>query len=150
MPDTSWVSAHMKTLTMNYRGSLYFDFYEAEIEAMFLKAAEQATITEAAEVTRKLLCRLLYVEKEPVSASALPEWSADPDQLASVFSADVLMMEYKSRHYQRQPVTTPTQEMPHSEYHQHFGGFYSECSILDVLFSCGPDSWKMIQPSESH
>jgi hypothetical protein len=58
--------------------------------------------------------------------------------------ADQLLQEYDSRHYQRQAehyVHNP--EFEHPQYHQHFDGFEQWCSILDVLFQFGPESFRI-------
>ena len=133
-----WVNDHLRTLQLNYRNSLFFDFLEAEVESAFAQVDQCERLTDACMLTSTLWARLLEMDPVFHLASQLPEWNADPDVLAHNLGAEALILEHYSRHYQRQPVAVPIIEMPHPEYRQHFGGFYPECGILDYLFSKGP------------
>lgn len=136
--ENNWAADHLRTLQMNYRNSLFFDFLEAEVEAVMLRAAQCENLVTACLQTTNLWFRLLEIEATPIYASELDGWNPDPDKLAQVMGAAELILEHDSRHYQRQPVSTPSIEMPHPEYRQHFGGFYSGCGIIDYIFSKGP------------
>lgn len=136
--STNWQPDHLRTLQMNYRNSLFFDFLEAEVEAVLKQASMSQLLVEACETTTRLWFRLLEMDPILHYASGLGAWDHDPDQLALNLGATKLILEHESRHYQRQPVSTPTMVMPHPEYRQHFGGFYSGCGILDYIFSKGP------------
>jgi hypothetical protein len=133
-----WAKDHMRTLAMNYRNSLFFDFLEAEIEDALLQAEAQTNVVDASMMSLQLILKLLGLPKKWTWASEQDGWTSDPDALAVRLGADVVLLEHNSRHYQRQPITTPIVEMPHPEYRQHFGGFYPECGILDYLFAKGP------------
>jgi len=137
-PNTNWANDHLRTLQMNYRNSLFFDFLEAEIEAVLLKAASMQRIVDASMLTTRLWMKLLDIDFDVNMASQMSEWDPDPDVFARTMGADALLLEHNSRHYQRQPVHTPLMEMPHPQYRQHFGGFFPECGILDYIFSKGP------------
>jgi hypothetical protein len=136
-PTSTWSSDHMRTLQMNYRNSMFFDFLEAEVESVMHHAAKASTLLDACLTTTSLWATLLELDVTFKMASILPEWDPDPDLLAEKMNADTLILEYNSRHYQRQPISVPTIEMPHPEYRQHFGGFFPECGILDYIFSKG-------------
>ncbi len=137
-PTSTWADDHMRTLQMNYRNSLYFDFLEAEVESVMNKARKTSRLIDACMATTALWVQLLELDVQFTLASELPEWDPDPDLLAEKLNADSLIMEHNSRHYQRQPVSVPVMKMPHPEYRQHFGGFFSDCGILDYIFSKGP------------
>lgn len=134
----NWAADHLRTLQMNYRNSLFFDFLEAEVEAVFFQSAQSQSLVDACTTTTNLWLRLLEMEPKIIFATELDEWDSDPDQLAQNLAADTLVLEHDSRHYQRQPISTLVIEMPHPEYRQHFGGFYSGCGIVDYIFSKGP------------
>jgi len=137
-PDIRWANDHLRTLQMNYRNSLFFDFLEAEVEAALLKAEDIQNVVDASLSTTEFWAKLLELDLQFTLASQMAEWDPDPDKLAYNLGADTLMLEHNSRHYQRQPVHTPLMEIPHPEYRQHFGGFFPECGILDYIFSKGP------------
>lgn len=137
---SGWHREHLRALQMNYRNSLYFDFLEAEIEARYEAIGQMDSLIEACEVMMRFWFKLLGCEGAFTWASQCPEWDRDPDRLAENLGADVLLVEDDSKPYQRQAVRIPQEKMPHPEYRQHFGGFYSGCGILDVVCSRGPEA----------
>lgn len=141
--DEDWAGIHLRTLAMNYRNSLYFDFYEQEIEALFDRLSKKELLLDVCLEATAFWLRLLYSEIDLRLASATPEWSPDPDEMASRVGAIHLLLEHESRHYQRQPSSTPVIGLPHPHYRQHFGGFFEGCGVLDYIFSCGPDGEKI-------
>ncbi len=136
-PNSTWANDHMRTLQMNYRNSMYFDFLEAEVESVMYRAGQSDHLLAACLITMELWSKLLELDLKYKMASELPEWDTDPDVLAQNIGATTMILEHESRHYQRQPINTPIMEMPHPEYRQHFGGFFPECGILDYIFSKG-------------
>ena len=76
-------------------------------------------------------------------ASALPEYTSNPDKLAQQLNADCLFQEHNSRHYQRQAGMKSNPHFTHPTYYQHFEGFEPSCCILDLLFQLGPESFKI-------
>jgi hypothetical protein len=136
--EVGWANDHLRTLQMNYRNSLFFDFLEAEVESVFCKAEDCPTLVDACMLTTDLWLKLIEIEPQFKFASQLKEWDSDPDILAQNMGVTELILEQNSRHYQRQPVRTPIKKMPHPEYRQHFGGFFPDCGILDYIFSKGP------------
>jgi hypothetical protein len=137
-PSSNWASEHLRTLQMNYRNSLYFDFLEAEVESALLHAGQSYNLVDACMTMLDIWSKLLEMDVHFTMASQIPDWDPDPDLFATRLGADTLILEHNSRHYQRQPVKVPLMEMPHPEYRQHFGGFFPECGILDYIFSKGP------------
>jgi len=136
-PNATWANDHMRTLQMNYRNSMFFDFLEAEVESIMLRAGKSLRLVDACMITTHLWAKLLELDISFIMASELPEWDTDPDLLAQNMGATTIILEHESRHYQRQPINSPIMEMPHPEYRQHFGGFFPECGILDYIFSKG-------------
>lgn len=144
-PNATWANDHMRTLQMNYRNSMFFDFLEAEVESIMLRAGKSSCLVDACMITTPLWSKLLELDIEFIMASELPEWGTDPDVLAQNMGATKMILEHESRHYQRQPINTPIMEMPHPEYRQHFGGFFPECGILDYIFSKGIGSLRTVE-----
>ena len=136
----SWYREHLRAIQLNYRNSLYFDFLEAEIEARYEAIGQMDSLVEACDLMMRFWLRLLKLDITYEWASQCQAWDRDPDQLAENLGADSLILEEDSRPYQRQPVRIPQEKMPHPEYRQHFGGFYSGCGILDVVCSRGPEA----------
>lgn len=137
-PTSIWPNEHIRTMQMNYRNSLYYDFLEAEVVAIMKRAGQLHRLVDACMLTTTMWAKFLELDIQFVMASQLPEWNPDPDILAQNMGASNLIMEHNSQHYQRQPTKVRKIEIPHPEYRQHFGGYFSECGILDYIFSTGP------------
>jgi len=136
--DQNWADSHMRTLSMNYRNSLYFDFYEAEIEAVYQETGQKSNLLDVCLSATAFWFKLLYVEFNYKLASETDDWNPDPDLLSEKIGATSLYLEHNSRHFQRQPTKIPIETIPHPTYRQHFGGFFEGCGILDYIFSTEP------------
>ncbi|NGP87724.1 WbqC family protein [Fodinibius halophilus] len=139
-----WVTPLLRTIEYNYRNSIYYDFYEPEIKADFQSAYDYTSLLEFILYIQKRLLSFMEIEIGYELSSDLPNYTSDPDKLAQQLEADSLLQEYDSRHYQRQAEGYNVKlQFDHPEYHQHFAGFEAGCSILDVLFQFGPESFRI-------
>lgn len=139
-----WVNPLLRALEYNYRNSIYYDFYEPEIKADFESAYDYTYLMEFVLFIQKRLFQFMDIAIDYRLASNVPEYHSDPDLLAERMGADQLFQEYDSRHYQRQSEQHHDEpEFDHPTYHQHFEGFEPWCSILDVLFQFGPESFRI-------
>jgi len=138
-----WVTPLLRTLEYNYRNSIYYDFYEPEIKADFQSAYGYTYLMDFVLFTQRRLFQFMDISIDYELASNVSEYTSDPDLLARRLDADVLLQEYDSRHYQRQAEQKMNLELNHPHYHQHFDGFETECSLLDVLFQLGPESFRI-------
>jgi hypothetical protein len=139
-----WVTPLLRTIEYNYRNSIYYDFYEPEIKADFESAYDYTYLMEFVLYIQKRLLRFMDINIDYELASELPKYTSDPDLLAKNLGADTLFQEYDSRHYQRQAEQLQGDlQFKHPQYHQHFKGFEPWCSILDVLFQFGPESFRI-------
>ena len=140
-----WVTPLLRSLRYNYRTSIYFDFYEPEIRADIEKAGEFEFLLPFNLYLRKRLFQFMEIEQEYELASDLLEYDADPDQLVKNLNADRIFQEHESRHYMRQAERYGAEpDFEHPVYHQHFEGFEPWCSLLDVLFQFGPESFRIV------
>lgn len=139
-----WITPLLRALEYNYRNSIYFDFYEPEIKADFESAYEYTYLMKFVLYIQSRLLRFMEVNINYEFASDIPEYTSDPDLFAQKTGATTLFQEYDSRHYQRQAERRSEPEFVHPQYHQHFEGFEPWCSILDILFQFGPESFKII------
>lgn len=138
-----WLTPLLRSLKYNYRKSIYFDFYEPDIEACFKSAQKFEYLLPFVLKVRSTFFNLLNISVGYTLASKQKNYTSDPDELARRLDADVLFQEYDSRHYQRQAQNKSRPDFRHPEYYQHFEGFEPECCILDVLFQLGPESFKI-------
>lgn len=140
-----WITPLLRTLKYNYRNSIYFDFYEPEIAADFQSAKEFTSLMKFVLFIQSRLLGFMDITINYDLASNVPQYTSNPDLLAERLGADRLIQEHDSRHYQRQGKNTTSVSLQHPRYHQHFEGFEPGCSILDILFQFGPESFKIIE-----
>ncbi|MEX0994606.1 MAG: WbqC family protein [Balneolaceae bacterium] len=146
-----WVTPILRALKYNYRNSLYFDFYEPEIRADFEIGREYEYLLPFVLHLRTRLFRFLELDlrKKEKLSSNIREYTSDPDELARKVGADTLFQEHDSRHYQRQAERRLEPEFKHPQYRQHFDGFVPWCSLYDILFQFGPESFRIIDKLRS-
>lgn len=138
-----WITPLLRSIEYNYRNSIYYDFYEPEIKADFKSAVEFTYLMNFVLYIQRRLFQFMDISINYQMSSDLPEYTSNPDILAQRLQADTLFQEYDSRHYQRQAEHNARPECNHPKYHQHFEGFEPGCSILDVLFQLGPESFRI-------
>ncbi len=138
-----WVTPLLRTLKYNYRNSIYYDFYEPEIEADWQSAYNYTYLMDFILYIQKRLFRFMDISIDYVFASNLSDYDSNPDLLAQRLGANTLFQEHDSRHYQRQAEQNSDPDFEHPKYHQHFEGFEPWCCILDVLFQFGPESFRI-------
>lgn len=143
--DRDWISPILHSLTCNYRNSLYYDFYEPEIRSDFTEGENFDYLLPFVLFLRHRLFRFLELDirDREVLSSDLPDYTPDPDRLAAELSAETLFQEHDSRHYQRQGEQRTDPDFTHPRYRQHFGGFEPWCSLYDILFQFGPESFRI-------
>jgi len=140
-----WVNPVLKALRYNYRNSIYFDHYEPEIKADFIKAEEFKFLMPFCLYIRNRFFEFLQIERDFTLTSEISAYNSDPDLFVETVGADGLFQEHKSRHYMRQARHYKKEPIfKHPVYRQHFEGFQPYCCILDLLFQYGPESFKII------
>ncbi|MEX2368310.1 MAG: WbqC family protein, partial [Balneolaceae bacterium] len=144
----NWILPILRAMKYNYRNSLYFDFYEPEIQADFEYGRECEYLLPFVLHLRYRLFRFLEldIQKKEKLSHDLPEYTSDPDVLARELGADTLFQEHHSRHYQRQAELRTHPDFDHPVYRQHFEGFEPWCCLYDLLFQFGPESFRVIDP----
>ncbi len=143
--EQDWIIPLLRSIEYNYRNSIYYDFYEPEITADFKSAAGYEYLMPFVLYIQKRLLRFMDLAVDYQLASSLDTYTSDPDKLGRLMGADRLLQEYDSRHYQRQAESYDNKPgFEHPRYHQHFDGFEPWCSMLDVLFQFGPESFRIV------
>lgn len=144
---SDWIQPILQALTYNYRNSLYFDHYEPEVRADFEEGKHFDLLLPFVLFLRHRLFSFLQldIKKRELLASGLSGYAFDPDELARRLSADILFQEHGSRHYQRQAAMRSDPEFVHPRYRQHFDGFKPWCSLYDLLFQYGPESYRIME-----
>ena len=140
-----WIKPLLRSLKFNYSNSVYYDFYEPEIQADIKMGYNFEYLLDFSLFLRKRLFQFLEL-KIPANiqfSSGINEYTSDPDELAHRLGADVYYEEHDARHYQRQGKNRSRIDFIHPEYRQHFEGFEPYCCLYDLLFQYGPESFRI-------
>jgi len=141
--EEDWITPLLRSIEYNYRNSIYYDFYEPEITADFESARDHEFLMPFVLYIQERLLDFMDISLEYTLASQVDGYTSDPDELARKLGAETLYQEHDSRHYQRQGKMKTDPTFTHPTYHQHFEGFETGCSILDMLFQFGPESFRI-------
>ncbi len=142
--NSRWVNDWMRILQLNYRNSMYFDFYEPEIHADLEHASQFPLLVDATNWLWKRLFTYLYLDITWERASKINEYDTNPDKFKQNMNTRVLWQEHDSKSYMRQSNNPDIMEFDYPAYHQHFEGFEPYCCLLDMLFQFGPTAWQLI------
>ncbi len=137
--DKDWVPTFLTALHLSYRNSVYYDFFEAEIESDFYEASNLDSLLDAVLFLSNKL--FLYTEW-PIKPTLLNSKS-ETKKVIEQSNPDCILMEPGSRYFR--PVFPKRKEADFSlpVYRQHFEGFEPNCCLLDVLFQYGPESYQI-------
>lgn len=138
-----WLEPFRNALSYNYRNSVYYDFYEAETEALLSEIQHMEKLMDINLLFFERLLGFMELSIDYTLSSELHAYDSDPDILMQNLGAEILYQEHKAKRYQRQSdVAVPALEH-HPVYRQHFEGFEPGCCILDLLFQYGPESFRI-------
>ncbi|TVQ66933.1 MAG: hypothetical protein EA360_03555 [Balneolaceae bacterium] len=143
--QTDWITPLLRTLEFNYRNSLYFDFYEPEIAALFQSAREHITVMPFIRELNQNLFRFLELDYNGeflYSSETAPKLTG-PEQIRELFQVDSYYQDPSAARYHHLGVNPKLLPFRHPEYRQHFSGFRAGCCILDLLFQYGPESFRI-------
>ena len=143
-----WVNPILRALQFNYSNSVYFDFYEPEIRSIFENGVEFKYLTEFSKYLKERLFTFMELNDEIrvkiLKSSNLESYTQDPDSLSEALGDPIYYQEHDARHYQRQGQNKSTLNFEHPIYRQHFEGFEPYCSLIDLLFQYGPESFRIV------
>ncbi len=148
-----WRKKHLRTLTINYQKAPFFHDRFPEVEQFY--AGNSASISQVNRESVLMLLRQLGVDRKIVIASALGHLPEEPsERLAAIcesLCADTYLSGAGGRAYldlepfNKRGITVKFQVFNHPIYPQLYGDFISNLSLLDLLFTCGPDSLKILE-----
>lgn len=145
--SVNWIEPLLRSLEFNYRNSIYYDFYEPEIQADFESVKKYEYLLPFVLFIRDRIfhfLELMDILPKTTLSSKLDLYNPNPDQLALNMNADQYYQEPGSRQYQRQGKNKSELPFQHPVYRQHFDGFEPGCCLLDLLFQYGPESFRVM------
>jgi len=142
-----WHEQLMKVLRTSYGNSIYFDFYEPEIDADLQKAAESEFLYDVILHLNKRIYRYLELEDLIEKKTEHASTTAFNEAVKDAGSQHEVWIEERGSYYRklgdvgRARIKQPKFNLP--EYRQHFEGFEPGCCLLDLLFQYGPMSFEI-------
>jgi len=149
--DTNWQKKHLKSILINYKKAPYFENYFSFFEDVYKK--KWKFIADLNEYMLRWFLKELSIEVDFLKASDLDFKGTKSDlvlDMCKQLHADVYIFGSQGRDYAKtddfvnSEITPIFQEYKHPIYSQLHGNFVSHISIIDLLFNCGPDSFKII------
>ena len=144
--DKSWVNKSLKTLEYSYKNSIYYDHYDLEIKADFSEISQFTFLKDAISYMNSRLW--VYIEWAPESSKFYDKasnLSLNPILIKEELHATTFHFEESGSNFQWQDKLHTSSIKNYPIYRQHFGEFLEPCSILDLLFEVGPESYSILE-----
>ena len=148
---TNWKEKHLKSIIFNYKKSRYFEKYVEFFEDTYSRKWEY--LDELNEHMLKWFLDELDINVEFIRASDF-DFQGTKSSLvldmckklkADKYIFGELGKEYAEiEEFKKSNIEVIFQEYVHPTYKQLNGDFISHLSIIDLLFNCGPDSFKIL------
>lgn len=146
--NVNWQKELMKVLRTNYGNSIFYDFYEPEIEADLQAAAVSGLMYDAVLTLNKRIFRYLEIGELMEAKTSHITTAEFSRSLEKSVDQDEIWIEPRGSYYRKivdtkgAVIKSPNFSLP--EYRQHFNGFHPGCCLLDLLFQKGPASFEVI------
>lgn len=147
----NWQEKHLKTISINYRKAPFFENYIKFFEATYAK--EWIYLSDLNEYMLKWFLKEFGINVEFLRASDY-NFEGTKSSLvldmckklnASTYIFGTLGRDYvQMDEFKKAGINVIFQDYIHPTYRQMYGDFVSHLSIIDLLFNCGPDSYKII------
>lgn len=128
--SSNWQKLHWRSIESGYRRSPYFEYYEDKLQPLFEKKFD-LLIDLNLEITQFIL--KLFKENKNI------QFTAEYEKTYSEVKGFRSFFDPKLR-----------ENFKHDKYVQVFEnkfGFYSNLSVLDLLFNCGPEGISLLKKS---
>ncbi len=149
--ETNWQEKHLKTITMNYKKAPYYETYIHFFEEVYTKRWQY--LADLNEHMLRWLLKELGINTEFLKASDF-DFQGTKSELvldmckkldANMYIFGALGRDYAQvDEFKKDGINAVFQDYNHPTYKQMYGDFMSHLSVIDLLFNCGPDSYKII------
>ena len=149
--STDWQKKHLRSISLNYKKTEYFDDYFPFFEEVYTKTWN--TLSNLNEYMLRWFLKQLGIKVNFLKASELDLVGKKSDLVldmcnklkATTYIFGELGKEYAEiTKFQNANIKTIFQKYNHPEYLQNNNQFVSNLSIIDLLFNCGPRSFKIL------
>lgn len=130
--SVKWQRIHWQAILSAYAKSAFFEFYETELKQLYLQPAENLFGWNISLI--KLLLKILNIDFKHSFTNnyeAKDKVKLEMTDMRNIIRPNMNLNEFKFEHYY--------------QLFQEKNGFKANLSVLDVLFSTGPESVQIIQ-----
>ena len=158
-----WQTPFINLLHHNYSSAVYYGHLWEELLALIERAGGYTYLLPYVSEFRSRLFRYLEVsldsgkflylsellhqkhQKESSDPDNDAAWlNPDPDRWLQELGCGSIMQEENSRHYIKQSPHKMEPAFEHPVYQQQYEGFRYGCSVIDLLFQYGPESFTVL------
>jgi hypothetical protein len=149
--ETNWQEKHLKTIMINYKKSPFFDNYIQFFQEVYTKKWHH--LADLNEYMLRWFLKEIGIKTEFLKASDFSFEGTKSDLVldmckkldAATYIFGTLGRDYaKIDDFKNAGINVIFQDYNHPTYKQLYGDFISNLSVIDLLFNCGPDSYKII------
>ena len=149
--EANWQQKHLKTITMNYKKAPYYSTYIHFFEEVYTKQWQY--LADLNEHMLRWFLKEFGINTEFLKASDFDFQGTKSELVLNMckkINANVYIFGALGRNYaqvdefKKYGINTVFQDYNHPTYKQLYGNFVSHLSVIDLLFNCGSDSYKII------
>lgn len=144
-PAKNWRQKHWKALSLNYKYAPYFEYYADFFEELYRK--EWWDLLELNGAILQYIRKALGLTNRLIFSSALETRSGTTEKIVDIVTAagcrQYLAWENNrsfldSEQFEQAGIEVVYLDFRPPEYHQQYGAFIANLSIVDLLFNHGP------------
>jgi hypothetical protein len=150
--NPGWADSHWARLVQTYRGAPYFSQLEPTMKALYDSARQQLKLSAINELFIRKLTAALKLDVRIVRDTTYEATGKRTERIVSLcrgagashyLSGPSAAVYLEPDKFKQAGITLEWMSYgPYQPYEQLHGPFEDRVSILDVLFSLGPDRWK--------
>lgn len=150
--DTSWSSTHEKTISQNYSKARYFEKYKNFFEDVYHRRWQQ--LVDLNEALTTLICDISGISGVKfIRASEINVRGQSTELLINIckaVGADTYLSGFGAKQYmdekafEQANISLRYYDFEHPTYHQLWGEFIPNLSIIDLLFNEGDKSLEIL------
>ena len=149
--ETNWQEKHLKSIMINYKKAPFFDNYIQFFQDTYTKKWQY--LADLNEYMLRWFLKEIGIKTEFLKASDYDFEGTKSDLVldmckkldANTYIFGTLGRDYaKIDDFKNAGIHLFFQDYNHPTYRQLYGDFISNLSVIDLLFNCGPNSYKII------
>ncbi|MDZ7262053.1 MAG: WbqC family protein, partial [candidate division KSB1 bacterium] len=146
-PSRNWALKHWKSLYVNYKNAPYFEWYEEFFKQLF--HSRWKYLVELNITAIEFICQALGIKTSLFRSSRLPKAREINQRLVKWLKhlgCDTYLVEETYRQYLKMPLFEEVRFITFQPpvYHQLFGSFIPNLSVVDLLFNEGEKSREVL------